>query len=261
MRNSVTIRNITIGDGVPKICVSLVGGTPEGIREELGEFSPGSFSFQSAASMQDVELVEFRADHFTALESFEALDAMLREVRQAIGQRVLIFTIRSAREGGNALGFSKPDYYEINRHVIENGLADLVDLELFSENREEICALIGLAHEKDVRVIMSSHDFDKTPENEEMMRRLLEMEKLGADIAKLAVMPQTKEDVERLMLITKQVDTKIPVVTMSMGELGMVSRISGRETGSAFTFAALKKSSAPGQLPVAELVKAIRGRG
>ena len=256
MKKTVTIRNIVIGDGQPKICVPLVGSTEEEIVRELGAFAPGSFL--SAADAEKISLAEFRADHFHALDNYEALDAVLEKVREAIGDRVLLFTIRTAREGGNYSG--SHTYYDINHHVIERESADLVDLELLSEDRDEICSLIALAHEHGVKVIMSNHDFEKTPDNSEMEGRLREMESLGADIAKLAVMPNSKSDVTRLMELTTRLTEDgmtIPVVTMSMGEIGAVSRITGGVTGSAITFASLEKSSAPGQLPVAELANAL----
>ena len=258
MKKTVTIRNIVIGDGQPKICVPLVGSTEEEIVRELGAFAPGSFL--SAADAEKISLAEFRADHFHALDNYEALDAVLGKVREAIGDRVLLFTIRSAREGGCWREDSDSAYYDINRHVIERELADLVDLELFSEDREEIRSLITLAHEHGRKVIMSNHEFERTPENAEMEGRLREMESLGADIAKLAVMPNSKSDVTRLMELTTRLTEDgmtIPVVTMSMGEIGAVSRITGGVTGSAITFASLEKSSAPGQLPVAELANAL----
>ncbi len=237
------------------MCVPLVGGSPEGIKKELDSFLSGSFSGQ------DVELVEFRADFFNALDNLEALKKQLLEIREALQEQALIFTIRTEREGGNKLSFTAPDYYEINRFVIENRLTDLIDLEYFSEDRERIKELIRLAGENRVKVILSNHDFEKTPESEELLKRLQGMQDLGADIAKIAVMPNSKLDVVRLMELTTHATEallEIPVVTMAMGELGTVSRITGGVTGSAVTFASLSSASAPGQLPVRELLDAMK---
>ncbi len=92
-----------------------------------------------------------------------------------------------------------------------------------------------------------------------MTARLRRMEALGADIAKLAVMPQTPEDVLTLLSATGEVSATAarPVVTMSMGRLGAVSRIAGEVFGSALTFGAVGQSSAPGQLEAAALAKAL----
>ena len=76
------------------------------------------------------------------------------------------------------------------------------------------------------------------------------MQECGADIVKIAVMPQSKKDVLTLLLATEEMvreHAKCPVVTMSMSEVGVVSRICGE------AFGAVKKASAPGQLGAEEL--------
>ena len=76
------------------------------------------------------------------------------------------------------------------------------------------------------------------------------MEEMGADVAKLAVIPRSRQDVLDLLQATVTADERmnIPVVTMSMGGLGVVSRLCGSLTGSAMTFAAVGETSAPGQI-------------
>ena len=82
---------------------------------------------------------------------------------------------------------------------------------------------------------------------------------IGADIAKIAVMPKNKSDVLELLSATLEAEKKIdiPVVTMSMGKWGMISRISGEFFGSAITFGAGSSASAPGQIPSADLNKVL----
>lgn len=78
----------------------------------------------------------------------------------------------------------------------------------------------------------------------------------GADIVKLAVMPQDMEDVLKLLSVTnefKEENPDTPVITMSMGKMGMISRLCGESFGSAITFAAHKKASAPGQMEMHEV--------
>ena len=113
-------------------------------------------------------------------------------------------------------------------------------------------------------MIASNHDFAKTPPVEEMRRRLRRMEELGADAAKLAVMPVERQDVLNLLEVTLWAEQAlgIPVVTMSMGKMGLLSRICGGLTGSAMTFASAGTASAPGQIPVdsmTELLKIMDG--
>ena len=88
------------------------------------------------------------------------------------------------------------------------------------------------------------------------------MEHLGADIGKIAVMPHNERDVLRLMELTRRAGAfvSMPLITMSMGQLGMISRLSGNLTGSVMTFGALtsEKASAPGQITVKELKSIIK---
>ena len=131
-------------------------------------------------------------------------------------------------------------------------------MELFTEDgtRQRI---FDLAHAHGVRVVCSSHDFDKTPPRQEMVDRLCRMQALGADIAKLAVMPRSRQDVAALLAATAEMaelHPQTPVITMSMGALGQISRMAGGTFGSAATFAAAGSASAPGQ-PTLEDVRAM----
>ena len=116
--------------------------------------------------------------------------------------------------------------------------------------------IIEAAHASGVKVVASNHDFDKTPEKEELVRRLCRMQELGADIPKIAVMPQNKKDVLTLLAATEEMASEHadrPIITMSMAGTGLVSRLCGEVFGSALTFGAVGKASAPGQMNAADL--------
>ena len=107
-----------------------------------------------------------------------------------------------------------------------------------------------------MKVIASNHDFDKTPCQAELVARLKKMQEVGADILKTAVMPNSKKDVLTLLAATEEMATnyaEVPIVTMSMSKLGLISRVAGELFGSAITFGAAEKASAPGQIPAGEL--------
>ena len=77
------------------------------------------------------------------------------------------------------------------------------------------------------------------------------MQDAGMDIGKLAVMPENRQDVAELISLSCEMTAlpdAIPIVTMSMGSLGVVTRVCGSLTGSAITFASAGKASAPGQI-------------
>lgn len=119
-------------------------------------------------------------------------------------------------------------------------------------------SLIQSAKSKGLVTLVSHHNFEETPSIAAMVILLSKAEQLGGDIPKLAVMPQTKMDVLRLLEVTLLLSERSkgqPVITMSMGELGQVSRVIGSFSGSALTFGSLQQASAPGQIEVETLAQ------
>ena len=102
-------------------------------------------------------------------------------------------------------------------------------------------------------MIISNHDFASTPSEKELINRLNKMQELGADIAKIAMMPKNMSDVYRVMAVTSDINLDIPVISMSMGKMGMISRIAGELYGSSVTFGCAHAASAPGQLNASDL--------
>lgn len=113
--------------------------------------------------------------------------------------------------------------------------------------------------------MFSSHNFAETPPTETMVNTLTDMVRRGADIAKLAVMPHTPADTARLLEATAQAaqatGNDTPLITMSMGQRGMVSRICGAAFGSCAGFATAGVSSAPGQPAAPALCTALDALG
>ena len=239
------IKHCIIGFDRPKICVPLVGRAAEEIIAQADQIRQ---SQRSSA----IDMVELRGDYLDILPDYEVLDRLLAKVAEILPEKVLLFTIRSEAEGGEKLAFTTPTIYEINRHVIEKATADMVDIELFSVAEQ--------AKEKGVKIIMSNHDFQTTPDASTIVNRLRSMQDLGADVAKIAVMPENKMHVVNLLAATAMMQeayAEVPVVTMSMGKMGAISRISGQVFGSAITFASFAEASAPGQIPVDKMDEAL----
>ena len=159
-------------------------------------------------------------------------------------------------EPGSMAELSDTAYLQLNHLAIASGLIDLIDVEL-SRGEAVVQTLIREAHAagSPVAVICSSHDFHRTPSEAEMTERLLQMALLGADLPKLAVMPHSERDVLTLLSVTQTVSEQLqkPVITMSMGALGAVSRVAGGAFGSALTFASTGVASAPGQMQLEDL--------
>ena len=148
------------------------------------------------------------------------------------------------------------EYTILNKEVANSGDVDLIDIEMFSGD-DIVKENIYNIHKAGVLVVGSNHDFIKTPEKDKIISRLGRMQDMGADILKLAAMANNPEDVIKLLDATNEMYSKYanrPLVTISMGPLGVISRLGGEVFGSAMTFGAVGQESAPGQIPLDELV-------
>ncbi len=242
------IKSVKIGEGIPKVCLPIVGHT---------QYEIISQAMTIAALKPDI--VEFRADWFDDAFSFDVTFDILKSVRRLLQYTPLLFTFRRKEEGG-VMPANTNEYVDINTAALESGLIDMIDLELFA-GENVIIPLLELAKKKNVKTVVSNHDFEKTPDLDILVERLMRMIKIGADIPKLAVMPNNNKDVLTLLEATDAIHTAypdIPIITMSMDGRGMVSRICGEIFGSSVTFGCARKASAPGQIEADELERAIR---
>jgi 3-dehydroquinate dehydratase-1 len=138
--------------------------------------------------------------------------------------------------------------------VCKNTSIEYVDCEL-SKLPEQITYLRGVAKESGTMIIASFHDFNATPEAAVLLQKFDDAEHYQLDVAKIAVMPQSLEDVLALLSVTLEAKKRchIPLITMSMGRYGALSRMIGGVFGSSLTFAIGQTSSAPGQIPIEDL--------
>ncbi len=243
MKKIVTVKEVKIGQGIPKICIPIVGRTLEEILEEA-----------VFLKTIDFDIIEWRVDYYEDVKYVDKVKVVLEEIRNILTNKPIIFTFRSAKEGGEK-EVSRKFYFQLNKAIVLTGLIDIVDIELFNDEIE-IKQLINIAHKNNVAVIISNHDFQKTPSKEEIILRLKRAAELGGDIPKIAVMPKSIEDLIILLDATRIMKEKYmdrPIVTISMGGKGLISRLTGELFGSDLTFAAAKKTSAPGQISSKEL--------
>lgn len=244
--NTIKIKNVEIGKGIPKICIPLTGKNREEIIEEM-----------EIVKKSNPDLIEWRVDFFEESDNPERVCEMLGTINDSFKQIPVLFTFRTKEEGGEKSIMSE-DYVKLLKEVSERRLADIVDVQVFwyGEKSEDF---IKELKETGTVVLASSHHFEGTPSVREMSDALYTMENRGADIVKLAVMPQSGKDVCALLEATmeRKEHSNKPMITMSMGQSGMLSRICGELTGSCVTFASGKQASAPGQIKADELKKVL----
>lgn len=238
MKPLVTIGSAVLSSGIPKICVPIVGRSIEEITTQCRKLSTDEY-----------DIIELRIDFLPQAPDPSCIKAALTAFRNELPTAPLLFTFRTKEEGG-VLSISETDYFHILRCAIHTGCIDAIDVE-YARTRKDVLEIISLAHDRNITVVASNHDFSKTPSFHDITHRLTNMIDLGADVAKLACMPNSPKDVLTLLSATEAVKSEYPdtpLITMSMGKLGMISRISGEIFGSAMTFGAVGTPSAPGQL-------------
>jgi len=243
MANVIDVRGVKIGEGVPKIIVPIVGQTKEEILAAVD-------MFRGVA----MDIVEWRVDWFEDVFDFDKVEDVLKDLRPALGDTPILFTFRTSKEGGEK-AIDTDAYAKLNIQAAQTGMVDLIDVEVFTGD-DIVKEIIEGAHANGVKVVASNHDFDKTPDKDDIVGRLRKMQELGADIPKIAVMPRNKKDVLTLLSATEEMATDYadrPIITMSMAGTGLISRLCGEVFGSSCTFGAVGKVSAPGQMNAVDL--------
>ena len=191
--------------------------------------------------------------------SQQNIHAMITQLQALLPGKELLFTIRTKCQGGSFPNDAVA-YRTYCASALTSGGIDYLDLE-DTTPVEDSHALIALAHEMGVQVIGSYHDFVKTPAVEEIIEKLSALRAMGVDILKTAYMPRQTSDVAALLMATarfREEDLeKHPLITMSMGEIGQISRLVGGAFGSMLTFATVGECSAPGQMPIEEVRAAL----
>lgn len=244
----ITLKNTGLPSArEPLVCAPLVGADEAAVQSELAAILP-----------KKPELLEWRVDFFSGIADVDRVVALAKTIRQQAGGIPLIFTRRSIREGGNPIPLDEDQVLALYQAVCRSGAVDLLDYELSCEPRHFQAAL-ALARETEVRLLASFHDFQKTPSAEALVAKFVAMEQAGADIAKIAVMPTELRDVLTLLdaTLTARNTLQIPVISMSMGGLGSLSRLFGWVFGSSVSFAVGDQASAPGQVPIDQLNAAV----
>lgn len=243
----VEVRGMTIGDDKPKVCIPLVGKT----EKELVIEAKTIFRYKP-------DMIEWRVDYFNDFEDINSVKRTLNNIRNILPDYPMIFTCRSIEEGGYRK-IEQGMQMNLIKEIIGTKQVDIVDIEL-TNGIDEVGRIVKEAHNNNIYVLVSYHNFVLTPSRVSIVNKLIEIQKSGCDIAKIAVMPEDLEDVINLLKATLEFKKKyaeIPFVTMAMSDKGVISRIAGYLFGSSITFAAGKEISAPGQIPIEDLRTAI----
>ena len=231
------------GGALPIIITPLVGKTAAAILDEVAAIVP-----------KKPDLLEWRIDFFEAIGDAPAVIRTALAIRKAAGGIPVLLTRRNVSEGGTPIAIAEPAVVAMYVAACEARCIELIDYEL-SNAPGDLKRLREVSAANEIAMIMSYHNFQMTPDAATLDEKFLAAERLGADVAKVAVMPKEAPDVLALLAATYRASQTIslPLISMSMGGVGSISRVMGWVYGSAATFAVGKSSSAPGQIAIEEL--------
>ena len=231
------------------ICVPIVGPTVEDILSQLEE-----------AVQAKVDLIELRPDmwmkcsNISEDEYIPTIVTFVEEVHPRVVDMPVLFTWRTIIEGGET-PLCSDNYIKLLQAIVDQDLVQAIDVELFAYT-EEIGSIMKQAHQQGMQTVMSYHNFQSTPDIETLHVYAERMVSVGAQVIKFALMPITNDDVLSVLQFTKELMERypqLPRITMSMGQLGQITRTCGHVFGNCLTFGTLGQASAPGQVDVSIL--------
>ncbi len=240
------VKGVRVGEGRTKTIVPLVDAD-----------SADALASARRAVDLGADCLELRADLLANGRDAAAVAELIGTLNEQLPQTPVILTMRTKGQGGR-LDAPVDEYTALVADVLSRAHPDFVDVEL-GAGYPSVRQLVATAHKRGALVIVSHHDFKKTPDEELMLKLLVRMAQVGADIPKLAVMARTPEDALSLMKATTKARTllNMPLLTMSMGPEGRRTRLEGETFGSALTFCSLGKASAPGQVELGTALEAL----
>lgn len=228
---------------LPAIITPLVGATHQAILDEVAAIVP-----------KKPDLLEWRIDFFAAIGDSAAVIATAQAIRAAAGGIPVLLTRRNVSEGGTPIPIDEAAVVAMYSAACAARCVEMIDYEL-SNPAEHLEHLRKVSAAHDIAMVMSYHNFGFTPDGATLDAQFAAAQQLGADVAKVAVMPKSAPDVLTLLAATERARQALAIslISMSMGGVGSLSRIMGWVYGSAATFAVGKSSSAPGQIAIEEL--------
>jgi 3-dehydroquinate dehydratase-1 len=235
------------GGHLPAVCAPLAARTRAALAAETA----------AVAALQP-DLLEWRVDFFERIADTAEVLAAAADLHAAAAGIPILLTRRAQREGGQPIALSEPQVLALYEALAASGRVAALDYEM-GQAPEHVAQARSIARGRGLALVLSFHDFQATPADAELDARFDRAQDLGADVAKVAVMPQSMADVHRLLGATLRASgrLRIPVISMAMGGPGAVTRLCGGVFGSALTFAVGSAPSAPGQVPIADVRAAI----
>lgn len=229
----LALGSLALGGDVPRVAI---GFSDDVIEADLLDARRGG-----------VDIAEVRIDLFRSIDPKDVIRKL-----ELFKLLPTIATIRTKEEGGKWQG-TEAQRIALFQKIIPH--VDAVDVELSSLSKT--ASLITAAHKAGKLVVVSHHDFDRTPKAAELERIVSAAKKAGADIVKIATHVESDSDVRALASLFT--DAQRNLVVIGMGPKGLVTRLSFPALGSLMTFAMFGGvQTAPGQIPYSDMMEHLR---
>lgn len=206
----------------------------------------------------DIDIIELRIDQWQA-PLIHDIEKIVKQIKSLDIESRILVTYRRAVQGGQG-SLDEESYLNLLSELTLSENIDLIDIEWYRHlDLSRYGELVKSFQKHDIGVLISHHNFKKTPKLEEMQFIYYNMQKLAPDYIKLAVMPHHNEDVSHLLQAMSVTANSVEssVVGIAMSKLGLVSRTAQGVFGGSLSYGCLGKPQAPGQIHVSQLKQQI----
>ena len=214
-----------------KTCLSIAEKTPYKIKQVL------------KIALKKSDYAEVRFDFLKIEHIPEALETIKKDLNK------IVCTLRPKTEGGKFPGNEK------ERIAILKLIAEynpfLLDVEFNTLKRNT--SLVRYLKSTKTKLLVSWHDFKKTPSSAELKKKMNQMTKFSSNVKIVSTAKSTDDSNRMLELYSKKGRNNL--ISFAMGDLGRISRILCLYLGSPYTYVSLGKAVAPGQFSVDEVKK------
>ncbi len=214
-----------------KTCISIAEKTPYKIKQTL------------KIALKKSDYVEVRFDFLKIEQIPEAIEIIKKDLSK------IVCTLRPKTEGGKFTGNEK------ERIAILKLIAEynpfLLDVEFNTLKRNS--SLVRYLKSTKTKLLVSWHDFKKTPSSVELKKKMNQMSKFSSNVKIVSTAKSTNDSNRMLELYSKKGRNNL--ISFAMGDFGRISRILCLYLGSPYTYVSLGKAIAPGQFSVDEIKK------
>ena len=211
----------------------------------IGEKNPRKIKHTLKVALKKSDYVELRFDFLATEKIPQVLETIKKDLKRTV------CTLRPKTEGGKFTGDER-ERISILKLIAEYS-PFLLDVEFKTLNRNP--SLIKYLKSSKVDILVSWHDFHRTPNMQELRRKVKQMSKFSKNV-KIVSTAKSTSDATRMLELYKK-NEKINLISFAMGDMGRISRILCLYLGSPFTYVSLNKAIAPGQFSVDEVKKII----